>query len=97
MPHETQTVTSIDPQHDRPLESGSQILMTVPHKQALNPKEIEERRSRMMERNGERRICRRKERYKTIRFQENANRKISDYKINEFPKFLKLLHKRSKR
>ena len=46
-------------------------------------KEIEERRSRMMERNGERRICRRKERYKTIRFQENANRKISDYKIKE--------------
>ena len=38
-------------------------------------------------------ICKRKERYKTIRFQENANRKIRDYKINEFLKFLKLLHK----
>ena len=48
------------------------------------------------DREGER-ICRRKERYKTIRFQENANRKISDYKINEFPKFLKLLHKQSRR
>ena len=33
-------------------------------------------------------ICKRKERYKTIRFQENANRKIRDYKINEFLKFL---------
>ena len=40
-------------------------------------------------------ICKRKERYKTIRFQENANRKIRDYKINEFLKFLKLLHKDS--
>jgi len=40
-------------------------------------------------------ICKRKERYKTIRFQENANRKIRDYKINEFLKFLKLLHKNS--
>ena len=35
-------------------------------------------------------ICKRLERYKTIRFQENANRKIRDYKINEFLKFLKL-------
>ena len=35
-------------------------------------------------------ICKRKERYKTIRFQENANRKIRDYKINEFLKFLNL-------
>jgi len=42
-------------------------------------------------------ICKRKERYKTIRFQENANRKIRDYKINEFLKFLKLLHKDSSR
>lgn len=25
----------------------------------------------------------------TIRFQENANRKVVDYKINEFEKFLK--------
>jgi hypothetical protein len=40
-------------------------------------------------------ICKRKERYKTIRFQENANRIIKDYKINEFLKFLKLLHKDS--
>merc|ERR1712190_483283 len=41
------------------------------------------------------RICRREERYKAIRFQENANRKASNYKINELPKLLKLLHKRS--
>ena len=26
----------------------------------------------------------------TIRFQENANRKVVDYKINEFQKFLRL-------
>ena len=50
-----------------------------------------------MKENNEKKIknCKRKERYKTIRFQENANRKIRDYKINEFLKFLKLLHKDS--
>ena len=52
--------------------------------------ENDNKRIRDWERNN---ICKRKERYKTIRFQENANRKIRDYKINEFLNFLKLLHK----
>lgn len=32
--------------------------------------------------------CKRQEREITIRFQENANRKVVDYKIIEFQKFL---------
>ena len=38
---------------------------------------------------------REQEREITIRFQENANRKVVDYKINEFQKFLSLIWARS--
>ena len=35
-------------------------------------------------------ICKRLERWIPIRFQENANKKEEDYKMNEFLKFLRL-------